>query len=279
MSETSGTGGRPAASAPPESVVLVEQVSFAWQGTPVLEDCTLAVDRGHFLGLLGPNGGGKTTLLRLILGEMPPARGQVLVFGEPAHRLGAGRRRLGYVPQRERSELLFPATALDAVLMGTFASLGWGRRPGRRQHEQALAALDRLGIADLAAQHLRELSGGQQQRVFVARALAGSPELLLLDEPTVGMDVSAIESFFVRLRDLQETQGLTIIMATHDLEHIRSVADRLACIGGRIHWHGRTEALSGADLEAACELDAFHRHVRAYHSEDHQDPPSADHYG
>ena len=251
-----------------EYLVRVEHVGFSWQEQPVLADCDLLVGPGVFLGLIGPNGGGKTTLLRLILGERTPEHGQVFVFGHEARRLGSRRRLIGYVPQRERAEFNFPATALDTVVMGTFAPLGWGRRVGAEQRTQALHTMDLLGIADLAPKPLRQLSGGQQQRVLVARALVANPRLMLLDEPTVGMDVGAQEAFFEQLGTLQRQLRLTIIMSTHDMEHIRTVADSLACINHSIHWHGKTEALTGADFDAVCELGAFHRHVETYHAEE-----------
>ena len=260
----------PAASAQPaaEPVVLVDHVDFAWQREPVLTDCSLRVDPGAFLGLLGPNGGGKTTLLRLLLGELVPARGRVLVLGQEAHRLGSRRRLLGYVPQRERSVFNFPATARDAVLMGLFVPLGWGRRVGRAQREQARETMELLGIAGLADLPLRELSGGQQQRVMVARALVAQPRLLLLDEPTVGLDVAAQESFFQQLHALRHRQGLTVIMATHDLDHIRYVADSLACLSRNIHWHEPAESVSAEQLQETCELGAYHDHVHDEHRGD-----------
>jgi zinc transport system ATP-binding protein len=256
----------PLAKTESEYLVQVEHAAFSWQETQVLVDCDLEVGEGVFLGLIGPNGGGKTTMLRLILGELTPEAGRVIVLGRDAHRLGNRRKLIGYVPQRERAEFNFPATALDAVVMGTFASLGWGRRVGLAQREQALHTMDLLGLAPLADKPLRQLSGGQQQRILVARALVSHPRLLLLDEPTVGMDVSAQEAFFEQLGALQRELGLTVIMSTHDMEHIRTVADSLACINHSIHWHGKAEALTGETLEAVCELGAFHRHVEAYHA-------------
>ena len=266
---------QPASQLEEDYVVHVEDVDFSWQDHLVLKDCDLQVGQGVFLGLIGPNGGGKSTLLRLILGELAPEHGQVLVFGREARRLGPLRRWIGYVPQRERSEFNFPATALDTVLMGTFPSLGWGRRVHQSQRKHALHTMDLLGISNLAPKPLRQLSGGQQQRVLVARALVDNPRLLLLDEPTVGMDVGAQEAFFERLGELQQHLRLTVIMSTHDMEHIRFVADSLACIDHTIHWHGRTEALTGEDLEAVCELGAYHRHVETYHGGAPSIPPEA----
>ena len=247
------------------AVVQVEHAGFAWEGTEVLDDCNLVVKQGQFLGLLGPNGGGKTTLIRLILGELVPDRGRVLVFGQEAHRMGRARRLVGYVPQRERAEVNFPATALDTVVMGTFSALGYGRRVGREQREAAMRILELMGIPHVADKPLRQLSGGQQQRVFVARALVSRPRLLLVDEPTVGMDVGGQESFFEQLKALQTERGLTVVMATHDMDHIRDVAGWLACVSNHIHWHGPSEELTDEELHTTCELGAYHRHVETYH--------------
>ena len=246
-------------------VVSVEGVDFAWDGNQVLADCNLEVQAGQFLGLLGPNGGGKTTLIRLMLGELVPDRGRVLVFGRDAHRLGRDRKLVGYVPQRERAEANFPATALDAVIMGTFAGLGYGRRVHQAQREAALRILDLMGIASVAHKPLRQLSGGQQQRVFVARALVSRPQLLLVDEPTVGMDVSGQESFFEELEALQRELKMTVVMATHDMDHIRHVASWLACVSREIHWHSPSEDVTEEELHAACELGAYHKHVEEFH--------------
>jgi zinc transport system ATP-binding protein len=246
-------------------IVQVEHADFSWDGNEVLHDCNLEVRAGQFLGLLGPNGGGKTTLIRLILGELVPDQGRVLVFGREAHRLGPERRLIGYVPQRERAEVNFPATALDTVVMGTFSGLGFGRRVHRAQREAARRILELMGIPDVADQPLRQLSSGQQQRVFVARALVNRPELLLVDEPTVGMDVGGQESFFEELHALQEEMRMTVIMATHDIDHIRHVAGWLACVSRQIYWHGPSEELTKDELHVACELGAYDRHVGMYH--------------
>jgi zinc transport system ATP-binding protein len=246
-------------------VVQVEHADFAWDGNEVLHDCNLEVRQGQFLGLLGPNGGGKTTLIRLILGELVPDHGRVLVFGQEAHKLGRERRRVGYVPQRERAAINFPATSLDTVVMGTFSALGYGRRVHRAQREAAMRILELMGIPHVADKPLRQLSGGQQQRVFVARALVSRPQLLLVDEPTVGMDVGGQESFFEELKTLQTEMGLTVIMATHDMDHIRHIASWLACVSSHIHWHGPSEDLTDEELHAACELGAYHRHVETFH--------------
>jgi zinc transport system ATP-binding protein len=246
-------------------VVQVEQADFAWDGNEVLHGCDLEVRQGQFLGLLGPNGGGKTTLIRLILGELVPDRGRVLVFGQEAGRLGRARRLVGYVPQRERAEINFPATALDTVVMGTFSALGYGRRVHRAQREAAMRILELMGIPHVANKPLRQLSGGQQQRVFVARALVSRPQLLLVDEPTVGMDIGGQESFFHQLKTLQQEMGLTVIMATHDMDHIRDVAGWLACVSRHIHWHGPSDQLTREELHTACELGAYHKHVETYH--------------
>ncbi len=251
-----------------EIVISVQHVDFAYDGRPVLEDCSLEVTAGEFLGLIGPNGGGKTTLLRLMLGELSPRAGSVSIFGLPATELGRRRSLIGYVPQRETLDWDFPATALDVVVMGAFGSLGIGRRVGQDVREQGRRVLKMLGVPDIADRPISKLSGGQQQRIFVARALIAQPRLLLLDEPTTGVDIGGIEAFFSQIRELKQRLDLTVIMASHDVQHLRHVADKLACIRRSIHWHERADAISDERLtsvEDICELDAYLTHRRTYH--------------
>jgi len=241
-------------------IVEVEHLDFAWQnGNMVLQDVNLQVPPGVILGVIGPNGGGKTTLLRLILGELTPTRGRVLVFGTPATRLGKKRSAVGYMEQRSELDRGFPVTVAEVVVMGLFAHIGLGRRVGRWAREKALATLDQVGMAEYATRPMAKLSVGQQQRVLIARALVGDPRLLLLDEPTAGVDVGGQESFFEMLLRLRDVLGLTIIMVTHDLPQIGHYADRLACLCRTIHWHERADRVTPEEIRDAvsCELDEF----------------------
>ena len=199
-------------------------------GMNALRDVAFAADPGTIVGVLGPNGGGKTTLFRALLGELPIVRGDVELAGRPA-----------YVPQTDRARLDFPVSAFDVVLMGAYARTPWFRRVARRDRDAARAALERVGLGDRADTTFGALSGGQRQRVLIARALLQEAAVLLLDEPLSGVDgVSAarIEAVFAELRG----EGRTLLVATHD---VRQAAewDRVLCLHGRQIEFGRPAAV------------------------------------
>jgi ABC-type Mn2+/Zn2+ transport system ATPase subunit len=199
-------------------------------GSPALSGVTFALGEGQALAVLGPNGGGKTTLLRVLLGELPGLAGSCRVAGRPA-----------YVAQSGRARLDFPVSALDVVLMGAYARTPWFRRVARRDREAADAALARVGLTAEAGTTFGALSGGQRQRVLIARALLQDADLLLLDEPLSGVDgVSAarIEAVFAELRD----EGRTVLVATHDVRQAREW-DRVLCLHGRQIAYGRPAAV------------------------------------
>ncbi|HDI10903.1 MAG TPA: metal ABC transporter ATP-binding protein [Candidatus Acetothermia bacterium] len=249
-----------------ETIVSLRDVWVQYRQRPVLEGVSLEVRRGEFLTIVGPNGAGKTTLIKVILGLVRPSRGEVLVFGKPPWTLGPERSRIGYVPQLENTDPNFPVKALDVVLMGRYGKLGLVRRPGKEDLEAALAAMERVGVRELAHEPLGHLSGGQRQRVFLARALATDPELLLLDEPTTGVDVQASESFYELLRRLQR-QGVTIVMVSHDIGVVSRYVDKVACLNRRVVVHGKPEEVSASEALAemyGCAALFFH-HGKAPH--------------
>ncbi len=202
-------------------LVRLESAAIGYAGQRMLPDITLEVAPGDFLAVVGPNGGGKTTLLRTLLGVLPPVSGR-RVQPRPV--------RVGYVPQRDHVDALWPLTTGDVVVMGRYplAGVGRGIRPEDREH--AAAALARLGIRDLAPRPFRTLSGGQRQRTLIARALATEPELLALDEPTNGMDPSAELAAMDILADLHRTEALAIVMVSHRLEAVANYARHLAFV-------------------------------------------------
>ncbi|GAA0233019.1 metal ABC transporter ATP-binding protein [Halobaculum roseum] len=239
--------GSPAGSDAAPTVEL-RDVTFAYADRPVVEDVSLVVESGAFLGLIGPNGSGKTTLLELMIGLRRPDRGSVSVFGEPAHRLDGGRR-VGYVPQDvgEASDEM-PVTVREVVRMG--------RYPGRLFHRfddddrrAVEAALDRVGIADLADRRVGRLSGGQRQRAFIARALASEADLLALDEPTVGVDAESREAFYDLLGDLND-EGMTVVLIEHDVGVVTERATEIACLNRELFFHGDPEAFAETDALA-----------------------------
>jgi ABC-type Mn2+/Zn2+ transport system ATPase subunit len=248
------------------SVFELDRVWVAFQDVTVLEDISLSVPAGAFLAIIGPNGAGKTTLLRVILGLVRPASGTVRVFGRAPWELGGERRRIAYVPQVLTVDLNFPVRAAEVVLMGRYGRIGLVRRPGPDDRAAALAAMERVGIADLAGRPLARLSGGQRQRVFLARALANEPDLLLLDEPTTGVDVAATESLYELLRGFHEA-GMTILVVSHDVGVVAAYVDGVACVNRRLVAHGRPEEVLASDALVqmyGCEAMYFH-HGRVPH--------------
>jgi zinc transport system ATP-binding protein len=227
------------------TVIRCRNMSFGYDRRPILNNVNFEVPAGDFACVVGPNGSGKTTLLRLALGLLKPTAGSIEVFGkDPAHSVP----RIGYVPQHPKLDPLFPISALDVVLMGR---LNMGPRLGfwRREDKQAaLAALEAAGLADRRDHHFASLSGGQKQRTLIARALAGRPELLLLDEPTAGLDAHVEEGFYRLLQDLNKE--LTIVMVSHDLGFVSGFVKSVICVGREVHIHP-TSAITGeviADL-------------------------------
>jgi len=203
---------------------------------PVLEDVSLEIGKDEFLGVIGPNGGGKTTLLKLILGLLEPQQGSVRVFGdEPAR----ARDRVGYVPQHARIDPSIPASVLDVVLTGRLRRSSWGARYGRQHVERAMAALEQTGTEDLAGRGLGTLSGGQRQRVLIARGLAADAQLLLLDEPTAGVDPHIERGLTDLLPRLNEL--LPIVIVSHDVSFVTAHLNRIACLNRRLTCHAAHE--------------------------------------
>jgi ABC-type Mn2+/Zn2+ transport system ATPase subunit len=233
-----------------ETLLRTSGLGIAYQqGRTVLSDVDLAIEPGQFTGIVGPSGSGKTTLLRVLMGALTPpkrGRGQDLWKGTLERRPGL---RMAYVPQLETINWDFPVTVFECVLMGR-PQRGARFRPSATEREEVMTSLDRLGIAGLAGRHIRELSGGQQQRMFLARALTGKPELLLLDEPTSGVDITTRHAVLHLLGDLNES-GIAIVLTTHDLNGMAAHLPHLVCLNRRVIAAGTpTEVLTAPVLEA-----------------------------
>ena len=220
----------PHQSGPGEPIVEINSVTCGYEKQRVLTDVSLHIMPGDFVGLLGPSGSGKTTLLRTVLGAVDIYEGEVLVNGVATSKK---RPRVGYVPQLETIDWNFPVTVQEVVMMGR--TMENRLFPWYRKEEKELAAemMDRLGILGLANRHIRELSGGQQQRVFLARALISSPQLLLLDEPTSGVDIKTRDDVMHLLHDLNH-DGVTIIITTHEINAVAVHLPWIVCLAGRI---------------------------------------------
>jgi len=214
----------------PIHAIDVQDLSFAYDGNPILEHVSFTIEKGDYVGIVGPNGGGKTTLLKILIGLLAPQQGRVRLHGRP---IGAPDNRfaIGYVPQRISQENLhFPATVYEMVESGRIPRAGFFHRLGRddrRAIDQALAAAQ---IDGLRNQLLGNLSGGQRQRVYVARALAAEPELLMLDEPFVGIDPAAQADFYAFLKELNQQRALTILFVSHDLDMIAAQVKTILCL-------------------------------------------------
>jgi ABC-type Mn2+/Zn2+ transport system ATPase subunit len=193
---------------------------------PVVRDVTFDMPNGDFLGIVGPTGSGKTTVVRALLGSLQPLHGTVV--REPGLTFG-------YVPQREQVDSIFPLTVIDVVMMGRYHRIGLGRRPGATDRQRGMLALEHVGIPDLAERDLNSLSGGQKQRTLIARAMVGVPDLLVLDEQTTGMDLVSTTQILGLVRSLHEEHGLTVLMVSHALNEVANYVERIALVAdGRL---------------------------------------------
>jgi zinc transport system ATP-binding protein len=224
--------------------VELEHVDFAYTpGNPVLTDVDLRVEAGEFVAIAGPNGGGKTTLLRLALGLERPTRGEVRLFGEPARSV-SDRSRIGYLAQRSQVGVRAPATVREVVEAGRAPLRPFGRL--RAEDREAIdEALARVGLTHLASRPVTRLSGGQQQRAFIAKALASRPSLLVLDEPTTGVDVEAQEALAALLDRLHSELGVTILYVSHEFGAVEHFVRRLVLVRERIVFDGSPDDLPG----------------------------------
>ena len=251
---------------PQKPIIELDHVEVSFQDLLALDDVSLTVPAGSFLAIIGPNGAGKTTLLQVILGLVRPTTGSVKVFGRSPADLEGERRRIGYVPQIMSVDLDFPVSVGEVVLMGRYGRMGLFRRPSAADRAAALEAMKRVGIADLADRPIRRLSGGQRQRAFLARALANQPDLLLLDEPTTGVDVASSEGLYELLRVLH-AGGITMLVVSHDVGVVASYVEGVVCINRRLVAHGRpSEVLGSEELASMYGCDAmFFHHGRVPH--------------
>lgn len=217
--------------------VSFQNVDVEYGPVVALEGVSFSVENGSLSGIIGPNGGGKSTLLKTVVGLVKPSRGQVLVDGRPSHRM---RRHIGFVPQLEQVDWNFPATVWDVVMMGLTPSRGLFRSHSRANREAAAEALGTVGLQDLRRRGIGELSGGQRRRVLLARAMASHPSLLLLDEPMNGLDPTAQHNFLDIIDRLRE-DGTTVVMCTHNLTCVSARASDVAVINGRLIAYGPPE--------------------------------------
>ncbi len=224
-----------------DPIIKLTNVSFSYGGVEVLCCVNLAVNTGDYLGIIGPNGGGKTTLLKLILGLLQPTQGSITLFGKD-HKIFTERSMIGYVPQKTSSfDSNFPATVFEVVLMGRYARRGLFHMVRNEDRKAAELALRRVGMWEYRKHPIGKLSGGQGQRVFIARALVNDPKILFLDEPTAGVDHDAQEDFYALLDKLHKEEKLTIVLVSHDLSVMKKVATHLASVDRELTYYDSPE--------------------------------------
>lgn len=233
-----------------KNIIEVKEITFAYGKDVVLKDISFNVHQGDYLGLIGPNGSGKTTLLKIMLGLLTPTSGEVKMFGQPIRDFKDWWK-LGYVPQKAINfDPLFPVTVGEVVAMGRYGKRGLGRGLDKNDKAIISEALRSVEMFEFKNRMIGDLSGGQQQRVFIARALAGKPQVIFLDEPTVGVDVQTQESFYALLKKLNHDMGLTLILVSHDIDVIANEVTELACINQSLIYHGEPkEFVKGEYLE------------------------------
>jgi zinc transport system ATP-binding protein len=218
--------------------IEINNLIIKLNGREVLKNINLSLNEGQFIGIVGPNGGGKTTLLRAILGLMKPTSGEIRIFGRPPEEVLKTGCMFGYLPQILKVKPDFPIRVIDVVMMGRYGRVGILRWPGEKDRKKAIEYLSMMGVEELRNVPFGQLSGGQQQRASIARALAGEPKILILDEPNTGIDVIGQGDFYHLLKGLQKRFGITILMASHDIGTITAYVDEIACLNYTFHYQG-----------------------------------------
>lgn len=235
-----------------KSYINIQNAALGYRKNPILQDVTLSINQGDFVGIVGPNGAGKTTLLRSILGILPPLSGQISLAKKPDGTL----LRFGYVPQKENIDELFPLSILDIVLMSRFSSRKFYERIQKIDRQIAYDALARVGIEYMANKRYGTLSGGQKQRALIARGLASEPDILILDEPTNGMDLAGEASIMDLVEELHKNNNLTVIFVSHLLNTVMNYAERIIFMqDGRLSVGSSDSILTSETLTSVYGMD------------------------
>lgn len=249
-----------------ETIINIKDVSFHYETRTVLENIDFQVQEGQFWALIGPNGSGKSTLIKILLGLLKPDKGSVELFDEPIESFHH-RELIGYVSQKSNSfNSGFPATVLEVVRSGLTRKKGLLKRFTKEDTKQAIDALKVVQMDEFAHKNIGELSGGQQQRVFIARALVGKPKLLVMDEPTVGIDQQNVASFYHMLNELNREHRLAILLVTHEVDIVTELATHIACLNRSIHFHGGKAEFHNMD-ESTLSKWYGHPVMRVHHEE------------
>lgn len=219
-----------------QEVIKLENVTYRYNSDLVLENISFKADQGDLLGIIGPNGAGKTTLFSLILGLLEGYQGKITVFGEDIRNNRKILKKIGYIPQKNIIDKGFPATVEEIVSLGVFE---------RKTKDKIISAIKTVGLLEQKHKRIGELSGGQQQRILIAKALVNEPQLLILDEPTTGIDLETQNKFYALLKKLNSENKITIILASHDLDAINKLANKIACVNRKMSFHGDAREFFG----------------------------------
>jgi zinc transport system ATP-binding protein len=251
-----------------QPIIEIKQLSYQYESDTVLENINLTIPNGSFLAIVGPNGSGKSTLLKLILGLLMPQQGEIKLFGQNLNKFKDWQK-IGYVSQKANSfNTGFPATVFEVVASGLTKKLGLFHFLKKEHRQMVTEALDAVDMMKFSQRNIGELSGGQQQRVFIARALVSDPKLLILDEPTVGVDAEHVKAFYQMLEGLNKNRGITLLLVTHDIGTISDKVSHVACLNKHLHFHGETSEFEKQRSEDMSALYGHDVHLLA-HNHDH----------
>ena len=250
-------------------IVQVQDLYYRYDKENVLENINLSIQKGSFLAIVGPNGSGKSTLLRLMLGLIKPQQGSIRLFGQDIGKFKE-QHKIGFVSQKANSfNTGFPATVFEVVASGLTKKLGLYNFLKKSDHAKIKQTIDSVGMGKFLDRNIGELSGGQQQRVFIARALVSEPELLILDEPTVGVDVQNVNSFYEMLETLNKEKGITLLLVTHDIGTISEKVTNVACLNKNMHFHGSAEEFEQLKINDVSEIYGHDVHVLTHDHHHH----------
>ncbi len=243
-----------------ESIIQIKGLTYRYEKEAVLEDIHFSIEKGAFLGIVGPNGSGKSTLLKLILGLLKKQQGEIILFGEEHSRFKDWEK-IGFVSQKANSfNTGFPATVYEVVKSGLTKKIGLFRRMNQAEQKKVDEAIESVGLTPFSKRNIGELSGGQQQRAFIARALVSDPKLLILDEPTVGVDAVTVEAFYQILEHLNKNLGITLVLVTHDIATMTDKATEVVYLNKKVWFRGNAKEfskLSSSGMPSFYNLEPF----------------------
>jgi zinc transport system ATP-binding protein len=241
--------------------INLKNISFQYENSLVLENINFSLQKGEFLGLIGPNGSGKSTLIKMILGILQPTHGEIQLFNSPITKFKDWSK-IGYVSQKANTfNGGFPATVFEVVSTGLFGKMGLFKWMGKQEKEMVKQAIDTVGLTGYEKQNIGKLSGGQQQRAFIARALVSEPELLILDEPTVGVDENSEQQFYQLLGKMHRDLNVSLLLVSHDISAITTHVDTVACLNKKLFFHGKPSEFEANQMDIMGQLYGQNVHV------------------